>query len=849
MAVQPSRHRTRRTLVPALATLVAAVGGAGLATSPAHAAATTYYVDAAAGSDSNAGTSSAAPWQSLAKVNATAFQPGDTVAFKAGATWNGRLVVSSSGTAATPVTFTSYGSGSKPLIAGGGGGTTAVTLDNVHDVTLDGLEVTNSAGDLSVQTASSRGVLVLAKDLGTDSGITVRNLHVHHIDGQGKSDIGQGGIVVMARGSSTPTSFAHLHLLDNEVDHANAYGITMISNWCAGGCAYFSDQSGDTDPAGAFTPSTDVLVQGNHVHDVSGGGIQTSTTQSAVIQNNTVDRAVTNRLQYGGGNVGIWWQNDRDTLVQHNVVANTALNNFNVDNQDDQAFDADEDTRRSIVQGNFSVNNAGGFFLACCGGGGDAVLRYNVSQHDLFHTFTLTDGSYRIRIYGNTVWGTADTQTQWQPPSSGNAEHGGTTRQVGLKTIVDTSYDGASPDKGDIGVYDNVFYNPANVPFNALGGQAHYSHNLYYGGSGITPTVPADDPAAITADPQLTAPGNAAVPTSALTDSQLASLLSGYALGSGSPARNQGLSAGALSTTTAPTNPYGTAVPAGAVDLGAWQHPVSATASTDLGTSIGNASAVTDGNQSTSWASADTPALPGTVTVSYGEARTMDAVDVAAAFGQGQGPTNVDVRTWNGSAWTTQVTGAALTWNLDTSTVEHLRIPLPATVTTTGVQLVVHAANTTWGHLALSEIRPSYGTFASTSQDSYAGLGIQNAVDGNTSTSWATGTPTYGTDGVSIDTGTPQSARTLRLSAAFGQGQGPTNVSVLAFTPAGNIQVAGNVPLTWNSNTGTVETRSIALTTPCANGVCYTPSRYILMVNSANTTWGHWAVNELALLS
>ena len=52
----------------------------------------TYYVDATGGSDNNDGTG--APWQTVAKVNATTFQPGDSILFKRGETWTGtRLLV------------------------------------------------------------------------------------------------------------------------------------------------------------------------------------------------------------------------------------------------------------------------------------------------------------------------------------------------------------------------------------------------------------------------------------------------------------------------------------------------------------------------------------------------------------------------------------------------------------------------------------------------------------------------------------------------------------------------------------------------------------------------------------
>ena len=88
---------------------------------PASAAGTTYYVSAA-GSDSNAGTSTAAPWKSLTKVNQTVLKPGDTVSFRKGDTWTGGIVASQSGTSTAPITFNSYGTGNAPTVTGGKSG-------------------------------------------------------------------------------------------------------------------------------------------------------------------------------------------------------------------------------------------------------------------------------------------------------------------------------------------------------------------------------------------------------------------------------------------------------------------------------------------------------------------------------------------------------------------------------------------------------------------------------------------------------------------------------------------------------------------------------------------------------
>ncbi|MDP3899911.1 MAG: Ig-like domain-containing protein [bacterium] len=89
----------------------------------------TYYVDATAGNDSNAGTSTSQPWKTIAKVNSTTFLPGDGVLFKRGETWRGEtLTVSESGTAAQPIIFGAYGSGDNPVISGGEEITTSWSL-------------------------------------------------------------------------------------------------------------------------------------------------------------------------------------------------------------------------------------------------------------------------------------------------------------------------------------------------------------------------------------------------------------------------------------------------------------------------------------------------------------------------------------------------------------------------------------------------------------------------------------------------------------------------------------------------------------------------------------------------
>lgn len=74
---------------------------------------TAFYVDAVNGTDSNSGTNSMRPWQSLAKISASSIPFGSTVYLKRGSVWYEQLTIPSSG-----ITIDSYGTGTLPRIDG-----------------------------------------------------------------------------------------------------------------------------------------------------------------------------------------------------------------------------------------------------------------------------------------------------------------------------------------------------------------------------------------------------------------------------------------------------------------------------------------------------------------------------------------------------------------------------------------------------------------------------------------------------------------------------------------------------------------------------------------------------------
>src|SRR4051812_4009536 len=85
--------------------------------------ATNYYFSTSDGDDSRSSSqaqNSSTPWKSIDKLNSffKYLQPGDRVLFKSGDTFYGSIVTNRSGTASDPITLSSYGSGSRPVISG-----------------------------------------------------------------------------------------------------------------------------------------------------------------------------------------------------------------------------------------------------------------------------------------------------------------------------------------------------------------------------------------------------------------------------------------------------------------------------------------------------------------------------------------------------------------------------------------------------------------------------------------------------------------------------------------------------------------------------------------------------------
>ena len=144
-----------------------------------------YYVDPSFGGSPTGSFTN--PWTSIPTVNAEQwrFAGGDTIFFKRGEHFLGKLDIWTSGTAVAPIVFMPYGSGNAPVfeynMADGGSviNRQVIVTSNSNYLVFDGLELTDttmSVSDHTILANVGRGIYLYQS-----SNIIVRNLNISRI--------------------------------------------------------------------------------------------------------------------------------------------------------------------------------------------------------------------------------------------------------------------------------------------------------------------------------------------------------------------------------------------------------------------------------------------------------------------------------------------------------------------------------------------------------------------------------------------------------------------------------------------------------------------------------------------
>jgi len=368
-----------------------------------------YYVSPN-GNDNDAGTSAAYPWQTIAKVNNFTFPQGSAVSFEGGQTFTGCLVFNTtnvpSSSISTPFIVNSYGTGIATISSNcSGTSDAAITGDNVHGFTIDGLRIVNGGSTIY-------GVLLENQT----SHSPTQNIVVKNSEITGFAPVGgvsNGGeiwiIGYAANGNNGPLN--NVQILNNTLHGASV-------------------TSGDGDGVGGWGYGeniTNVLVQGNTIFNLGmpattpGAGILVNGWSQATVQYNIIHDVGANVTSCGGAS-GIETYTSNKITIRFNEVYNVQPSPSYTKGCDFDAIDLDGGTTNSVVEYNYTHHNAGSGLLAYVSSPtgytwGPNTYRYNISENDDWAKaqgglFNIGPGNppNAISIYGNTFFDNVTTQ-------------------------------------------------------------------------------------------------------------------------------------------------------------------------------------------------------------------------------------------------------------------------------------------------------------------------------------------------------------------------------------------------------------------------------------------------------
>lgn len=407
------------------------------------------------------------PWNSLARANRARLRPDGRLLLRRRTSCRGTLAPRGSGTHRHPVVIGAYGHGRRPRVDGQG--EDAVLVRDMSHVVLQDLELTNR-GD---RTGKKRGVhLVAERTVMRD--VLVRRLYIHDVDGDMSKDTGgSGGIQADVLGEPrTPVQrFARLRILSNVIREVGRSGIFLAAT---------IDPSRPRATEPWPEASSGVVVRGNRLSGLDGDGIVPVGTVGARVERNVVsDGNRVNRSAADPGGLicsaGIWTFHANNTLIQHNEVF--GMNYQDGNGCDGTGFDIDYDQDGTLVEFNYSHDNAGGFILLCTDPNPRlADVRYNLSVDDRYAIMgspcPVTQGDpgelNGIRFYNNTL----------------------VAPQIRFEAPLEVPIEGQLPLAGDFQFKNNILYAKEQQSRQFPCGN-HCSNNLFFNlpPSGDAPVV------------------------------------------------------------------------------------------------------------------------------------------------------------------------------------------------------------------------------------------------------------------------------------------------------------------------------------------------------------------------
>ena len=263
-----------------------------------------YYISTL-GSDVNNGTSMQSPWKTITKANSSMgiFQPGDSILFKKGEIFTGKLNITRSGSMGNPLYFGSsdnFGTGVYPVLTNAVG--SIIGLSNVSFVTVNAITITDPTMDQVDRTIQAK--IGYAVSLTNSQSNTLSNL-----------DISLVGVCIEVTNNSTLNTISGCYFHNGRMVVNTPVSVNATDDYGANGVVLTSSNNTITNCRfdGLWAQSYDFGKDGGAI-EVFGGYSNNSLLYSTINDCNGVCEFGTN----GGGAIN-------NTLVAYCKLTNNGL--------------------------------------------------------------------------------------------------------------------------------------------------------------------------------------------------------------------------------------------------------------------------------------------------------------------------------------------------------------------------------------------------------------------------------------------------------------------------------------------------------------------------------------------